>query len=159
MRRFTRVAASGKDARSLERTIRERRPWFAAGALVIAIGTVGALYGANAVATSSAQGARRAQSVAAAGIAANLQLVLQHEHDLVVSASAFFLNSAHPNEESFLQWAGDVGALARYPELLGIGEAVIVPASELAAFEAAASATKTGVGSSPTTFSVIPAGK
>jgi diguanylate cyclase (GGDEF)-like protein len=159
MRLTKRAIPAGRDAPSLEPSAPGRRPWLAAGALVIAIGTVGALYGANAVAASSAQGARRTQSVAASSIAGNLQLVLQHEHDLVVSASAFFLNSPHSNEESFLQWAGDVGALARYPELLGIGEAVIVPASQLPAFEAASRATQTGAGSSPTGFSVIPPGK
>jgi diguanylate cyclase (GGDEF)-like protein len=159
MRVIKRAALTGEGARSLEPTALRRRPWLSAGALVIAIGTLGAVYGANAVATSSAQSSRRTQSAAAAGIASNLQLVLQHEHDLVVSAGAFFLNSPHANEESFLQWADDVGALARYPELLGMGEAVIVPATELAGFEAASSETKTGSGSSQTRFSVIPAGK
>jgi diguanylate cyclase (GGDEF)-like protein len=152
MRAIKRATFTTRASRSREPTALRRRPWLVAGALVIAIGTAGALFGANAVATSSAQSSLRTQSAAAAGIASNLQLVLQREHDLVVSASAFFLNSPHADEGSFRQWAGDVGALARYPELLGMGEAVIVPASRLSEFEAASSETKTG-------FSVIPGGK
>ena len=159
MRLRKRATRSGKDAPALEPTPLRRRPWLAAGAAVLAVGTICAVYGANSVAAGAAQRSRRTLSVAAAGIATNLQLVLQHEHDLVVSAGAFFLDHPGANEETFLQWAGDVGALARYPELLGMGEVVIVPAADLAAFEKASSATQTGTGAVPASFSVIPPGK
>jgi diguanylate cyclase (GGDEF)-like protein len=75
----------------------------------------------------------------------------------VVSAGAFFLGHPDASRASFLQWARDVGALARYPELLGIGEAVIVPASALVAFKRAV--TGAGTGATTSAFTVVPPGK
>jgi diguanylate cyclase (GGDEF)-like protein len=158
MRRIKCAALADRPAGFADPTPLRTRPWLAAGALVIALGTLATVFGANAVAANAAQSSRRAQVVAASGIAANLQLVLQHEHDLVVSASAFFLDHPDASHASFLRWAGEVGALARYPELLGIGEAVVVPDSELAAFGEAAVASDAGT-TTPTPFTVIPAGK
>jgi diguanylate cyclase (GGDEF)-like protein len=134
------------------------RRWASLGALVVVLGSVGAVFGAAAAANNDATASRRGLATSTSQIATNLQLALQHEHDLVISAAAFFLDSENTSETAFLRWASSVQALNRYPELEGFGDATIVPASDLARF-AAQSTAAPATGSAPSTrFVVSPPG-
>jgi hypothetical protein len=70
-----------------------RRRWAALGTLVVAIGSLAAVFGATVTATRTASTSLRELATSASQIATNLQLALQHEDDLVVSAAAYFLDS------------------------------------------------------------------
>jgi diguanylate cyclase (GGDEF)-like protein len=110
--------------------------WAAATALFIAAAAVGALLGAHSVAHTDADKARLAFQVSSAEIASTLKLAVQHEEDLVISASAFIAGDPHASPAGFDRWAESVHALQRYPELKNIGLVKLVPASGLSAFRA-----------------------
>jgi diguanylate cyclase (GGDEF)-like protein len=131
-------SASGPRA---ARTFRRRRPsrggvWAAATALFVAAATAGSLLGAHSVAHTDADKGRLAFHLSSAEIASTLKLALQHEEDLVISASAYVASDPRASAAGFDLWAESVRAMQRYPELLNIGLVVRVQASELAAFKA-----------------------
>jgi diguanylate cyclase (GGDEF)-like protein len=115
---------------------RRRDTWALAAALLILAGVIGSVLGARAVAQSNADRGRLAFHLASAEIASTLRLAIQHEEDLVVSASAFVSGNPHASAADFDRWAESVHAMQRYPELQNIGLVVLVPASRLPAFEA-----------------------
>ena len=91
-------------------------------------------------------------------IAAIVELALLHEEDLVVDTEAFVLGEPHATEAEFLAWASSERAMTRFPELLGFGEALIVPASQLKAFaDRARTESNTGF-PPPKSFVVTPPG-
>ncbi len=110
--------------------------WAAATALLVIAGIVASVLGAKAVARSDADKARLSFNLTSAEIASTLKLAIQHEEDLVVSASAFV--SEHPNTSAagFDIWAESVHAMQRYKELQDIGLVAMVPAAQLSAFQA-----------------------
>jgi diguanylate cyclase (GGDEF)-like protein len=121
-------------------------------------GSAGAALAAHLVAHNDRQQARASFREAAADIASTLTLAVQHEEDLVVSARAYIVGNPGGSEADIRHWSAAVEALARYPELEGGGEVVLVPASRLAAFTArenADPATPLPHGSS---FEVLPPG-
>jgi diguanylate cyclase (GGDEF)-like protein len=137
---------------------RQRLLWAAAGVVLALAGSAAAVVTARVEARHAADKARQGFVTSSAGVASSLQLAIQHEEDLMASASAFVAGNPGASERQFVGWAKDVRALQRYPELLGMGHAVIVPASRLAAFAAAAvrhrvTALPGGV------FRVVPPGK
>ncbi|MHB8240741.1 MAG: bifunctional diguanylate cyclase/phosphodiesterase [Solirubrobacteraceae bacterium] len=110
--------------------------WAAATALLVIAGIVASVLGAKAVARSDADKARLSFNLSSAEIASTLKLAIQHEEDLVVSASAFV--SEHPNTSAagFDIWAESVHAMQRYKELQDIGLVAMVPAAHLSTFQA-----------------------
>jgi diguanylate cyclase (GGDEF)-like protein len=110
--------------------------WAATVALLSLVGVLAATLGARAVAHSDADKARLSFRLASAEIASNLRLALQHEEDLVISASAYVTGSSNVSPEGFDRWAQSVRAMQRYPELQNIGLLTLVPASQLHAFQA-----------------------
>ena len=127
----------------------------AASALVLA-GVAASLVAARFVANDRAAASRLAFHNSSQDVAVALQLAIQREQDLVVSAGAFMARSPDSSQAQFLAWSKSVRALARYPELEGMGFVVIVPATQLPAFAARINATQPA-GSAP--FTVLPAGK
>jgi diguanylate cyclase (GGDEF)-like protein len=87
-----------------------------------------------------------------------LQLTIQHEQDLIISTSAFVAGNPSASNLEFQQWMTSVQAFARYPELLEVGQAIIVPNSQLSAFAQRAEADPTGSLGAGTAFSVVPSG-
>ncbi|NNN09450.1 MAG: hypothetical protein HKL85_09705 [Acidimicrobiaceae bacterium] len=83
--------------------------------LLALVGTIGATFGANAVAHNSAEKARQAFTTSSSQIASTLQLAIQHENDLVVSAGAFVTGNPSTSQAQFVQWVTSVQALKRYP--------------------------------------------
>ncbi|HSZ15234.1 MAG TPA: EAL domain-containing protein [Solirubrobacteraceae bacterium] len=123
--RRLRAAASGR-----------RGFWAAVAVALVAGGTLASALGARAVSSSEASKARLAFHLSSSEIASTLTLALQHEEDLVVSASAFVSGNPNASAAAFDRWAEAVRALQRYPELRNLGLVQLVPASRLAAFEA-----------------------
>lgn len=122
----------------LSRAISKHRgAWGIAAGLLVLVGVIGSLFGARAVARSGADRERLAFHLTSNEIASTLRLAIQHEEDLVVSASAFVSGNPHASAADFDRWAQSVHAMQRYPELQNIGFVELVPASRLAAFEAA----------------------
>jgi diguanylate cyclase (GGDEF)-like protein len=142
-----------------ERVRRSARGWFALAAAFVVLATSAAVFAGFAVARSDANQSRQAFAAASADIASTLQLAIQHEEDLIVSARGFVVGNPHASEAQFLQWANSVQTLTRYPELSGFGYAVIVRQADLAAFEARSLAAPPGVVSPDGRFHVIPAGR
>jgi diguanylate cyclase (GGDEF)-like protein len=105
------------------------------GLLVIA-GALAAVFGANAVARSDADKAKLSFHLTSAEIASTLKLAIQHEEDLVVSASAYVTGNPDASAADFDRWAESVQAMQRYPELQDVGLITLVPASRLSAFKA-----------------------
>jgi diguanylate cyclase (GGDEF)-like protein len=99
-------------------------------------GSLASVLGARAVARSEAGKARLASHLASNEIASTLTLALQHEEDLVVSASAFVAGNPWASAAGFDRWAESVHAMQRYPELRNLGLVELVPATRLRAFEA-----------------------
>ena len=117
------------------------RAWTAVTALLVLVGVLASVLGARAVARSDADKARLAFHLASTEVASSLRLAIQHEEDLVVSASAFFSGNPNASPADFDRWAESVRALQRYPELKDFGLVIAVPASRLAAVEARMAAT------------------
>ena len=104
---------------------------------LLILGTLATLMGARQVLRSENQQSRQAFVASAAQIASTLKLAILHEQDLVENADALFVrNPANVTETQFLQWTASVAAFHRYPELQGISELQMVPASQLAAIAA-----------------------
>jgi signal transduction histidine kinase len=133
--------------------------WVAGAGFVVALGVIGSILAASTVARGDGQKAQRAFAASSAGVVSTLRLAIQHEQDLVLNTNAFWVS--HPNMSSavFDKWVQADHVIGRYPELLGLGTLVIVPASGVAAF---AARTTTGRAGSPRprgSFKVMPPGK
>jgi diguanylate cyclase (GGDEF)-like protein len=124
-------------------------------ALAVAIGgAAGSVFAARSVANSATARARAAFRQSSTGIAATLDLAIQREQDLLVTATGFFLGAPAAGNAQFRSWSTSVQALQRFPELVDWGEIQLVPASKLAAFAA-----RSAAGSAHTqTLHPIPAG-
>ena len=110
--------------------------WATITALLVLAGAIASVLGARAVARSDADQGRLAFHLASAEIASTLKLAIQHEEDLVVSASAFITGNPNATAAGFDRWVESVHAMQRYPELQNIGLVRLVSASDLAAFKA-----------------------
>ena len=111
--------------------------WAAVAALLTLVGVV---FAADSVAHSDAARSRQAFESSSAEIASTLQLAIQHEEDLILSGAAYLAGNPDGSNAQFLKWSDSIQALTRYPELHDYGNAVIVSASQLAAFAARAQA-------------------
>jgi diguanylate cyclase (GGDEF)-like protein len=110
--------------------------WAALAALCVAAGAVGSVLGAHAVARTDAAKARLTFPRTSAEIASTLKSAIQHEEDLVISASTFFASNPKASGPEFDAWARWAQPLRRYPELENLGFVALVRAPDLAAFEA-----------------------
>jgi diguanylate cyclase (GGDEF)-like protein len=118
--------------------IRRRGSLWATGAAVLLVfaGVLGAVFGAQTVASSDAQRQRLASHLTAAEIASVLKLAIRREEDLTISTSAFVANNPNVTPAAFDRWIESMLAIERYPELQNIGLVKRVGASQLKAFEA-----------------------
>ena len=138
-----------------------RRPhgvmfWALAASALVLVGVAASLAAGRFVANDRASASRLAFHNSSQDVAVALQLAIQREQDLVVSAGAFMARNPNGSQAQFLAWSRSVRALTRYTELEGMGFVVIVPHSRLPAFAARINATQPA-GSAP--FTVSPAGK
>lgn len=148
----------GSGAAALARATRHPA-WVVVAVLVLVAGMASAVVAARSVAGRDAEKSRQEFEQSSAAVASTLQLAIQHEEDLVVSAQGFVLGNPDATNTTFVQWADTVRALERYPELQGFGYVVLIPASQLGAFSARAIVDPVGPLSPDGTFQVIPAGE
>jgi diguanylate cyclase (GGDEF)-like protein len=110
--------------------------WAAVATALVLAGAVASVLSSRAVARSDADKGRLAFHLSSAEIASALKLTIQHEEDLVVTASAFVTGNPHASAADFDRWAESVHAMQRYPELQDIGLVTLVPRAGMGAFEA-----------------------
>jgi len=125
--------------------------WMAIAAVFIAVGAGSTMFAFSGVRVAAARSHKNFAS-SSVGIAATLQLAIQHEQDLIVSTESFVIGDPDPTQAEFTQWARDVDALKRYPELLDLVLMRYVPAAQLGAYAKAESLGRS------TPFTVTPAG-
>jgi diguanylate cyclase (GGDEF)-like protein len=153
--RWSRSAASGDEVSTP--SVR-RRAWSLVGVALVAVGAVGSAYAAIGVSRNATAKGQKAFATSAVEIAATLKLAIQHEDDFVVSGETFVLEHPDGTEAEFRAWASTMHAMARYPELLSIGDVALVPAAQVASFEARVTARPEG--SAPAApFVITPAGR
>ncbi len=141
---------SAAGTRSFRRRGSAFQLWVAVAVVVMLGGTAGAVVAARSIASRQVGDSRVAFTTASAQVASTLQLAMQHEEDLIYAASEFLAEKPDATAAEFARWQTAEQALRRYPELLGLGQAVIVPRAKLAAYAAAVAPNGS--------FRVIPAG-
>ena len=109
--------------------------WAVIALLCAVAGTIVSINGAHSVARNDAANSRRSFTATADGIAANVNLSIQREEDLVNSTSAFFAEHPNASPAEFTAWARRGHLLRRYPELEKLALVAVVRATQLAAFE------------------------
>ena len=127
--------------------------WAVLVVLLVVVGTMGSWLAASGFAHSAGQKSHKSFVTSSAEVAATLQLAVEHEQDLIVSAQTFVLGNPTATEAQFVQWADDMNVMRRYPELQGIGSMQIIPASHIAAFS------KLATTNYPAPFVIVPPGK
>jgi diguanylate cyclase (GGDEF)-like protein len=132
--------------------------WMAVAVVIFVGGTVGSAFAGLAIAGNASQKSHEAFATTSNEVASTLQLSIQHEQDLIVSARGFVAGDPTASNAQFVEWASSVDALGRYPELVGIGHSVIVPAAALPAFAARAVTDPAGPLAANGTFEVVPPG-
>ena len=111
-----------------------RHRWGAAFGVLLVLGAVGSVFAANAVARSSKQSALGAFHSSSAEIASTLQLAIQREDDLTLSATGYVASNPDVSNRQFAEWVSSLHTSERYPELGGLGYIAKVPAAALPAF-------------------------
>jgi diguanylate cyclase (GGDEF)-like protein len=104
---------------------------------LVALFLIGALLSANLsmkVAQADNSKTSRAFAALSVEVTSSLQLETQHEVDLLLASGAYLSGNPQVTESSFRRWAASLHALHRYPELLGMNNAVVVREFRLAAF-------------------------
>jgi diguanylate cyclase (GGDEF)-like protein len=117
-----------------QRGTRLGRVWPVAAVALVVVGVAISACAATAVAGDARVMSHQAFAASSAEIASTFRLAIRQQEDLVVSTSAFILGNPGASNADFRTWARLERALERYPELLGFGYGVIVPAAQLAAF-------------------------
>ncbi|HEX7526834.1 MAG TPA: CHASE domain-containing protein [Gaiellaceae bacterium] len=110
--------------------------WGVAALLVFAVVAVGFWFAGSTLARRDADKSRRDFRASSAHVASTLQLAIQHEEDLIVSAGGFVVGKPRASNAEFVRWASSVRALSRYPELLSMGYVRMISQSQLAGFVA-----------------------
>lgn len=91
-------------------------------------------------------------------VASSLQLDTQREVDLLLSGGAYLAGNSGVSEISFRRWSEAIHALGRYPELLGMSNAVVIRESQLTSFTRWADAHPWSSYGDPHDFSISPPG-
>jgi diguanylate cyclase (GGDEF)-like protein len=137
----------------------QQRLWSGAAALLLLGGSAAAVVAASVQSGHNGAEAKQAFRSSSGQVASSLKVAIQHEQDLMTSTSAFVAGNPTASNTQFRGWASAERALQRYPEVLGLGDAVVVPQSKLAAFAAASERDPAGALSAHGNFSVAPAGR
>jgi diguanylate cyclase (GGDEF)-like protein len=120
---------------------------------------LGSYFGANDLAQSNVQQAHQNLQTSSVEIASTLNLAIQHEQDLAISAGAFNVENPNASESSFIRWVNDVETFQRYPEILAVAEVEVVRPSQLKAFAARAAINERESKAPSQTFTLTPVGK
>lgn len=135
-----------------------RQFWLVLTASMFVAGSMFSIMGAKVVTRNDAQASRQSFATSSEEIASTLKLTIQNEQNLVVNTGAFFIDNRTPTKAQFRQETLATQTFARYPELIGIAEIIVVRASQLKAFEARELAGAAGTLGPGGTFQVEPPG-
>jgi diguanylate cyclase (GGDEF)-like protein len=135
-----------------------RARWLAAAIVLFLVGSVVTIFSSHQVARGDARSSRELAAITSSDIVSKLKLAIQHEQDLVVTTSAFFVRFPQSDQSQFRLWMASSRAFARYPELTGVAEVVIVPYAQLRSFEANALSDPAGSLGPNGTFGLAPPG-
>ena len=80
--------------------------WIAIAIGVVTVGSLGSFFGANSFGQSNFEHARQNLRTSSVEIASALNLAIQHEQDLAISAGAFIIEDSDASETNFIDWAG-----------------------------------------------------
>jgi diguanylate cyclase (GGDEF)-like protein len=127
--------------------------------VVFGLGTLGSFLGANNYSQNFVQHAQQNLQTSSVEISSALNLAIQHEQDLAISAGAYIVENPNASESSFIRWVNNVDAFQRYPEILAIAEVDVVHPSQLKAFAALAAIDATESKAPSQTFTLTPPGK
>jgi hypothetical protein len=133
-----------------------RWTWVLLAVLLFVVGSCGSVIGARTVAQNDHRVSQQTFSESSANIAGTLRLALQREQDLSVSARSFFIDHSDPTQAEFLQWIQSMSAFERYPELMGLAELKLVPASGLNGFVASKAIESSTGQASGGAFQIVP---
>ena len=162
IKRTTRAAIAGSSGTAFDATgaghAKLRVRWWVVVGLCVIVGVWASIIAASSIASSDAHKSRAAFTTSSGEVASTLQLAIHDEESLVINASSFLIERPDAANADLARWLSQTRAFERYPELVSLGFAVVVPASELAAFAAGAVADPSGPLSSDGTFEVIPGG-
>jgi diguanylate cyclase (GGDEF)-like protein len=111
-----------------------RSVWLIAATLLVAVATFGSFLGASVVANNDAQRSKASFVTSSMGIAASLQLAIQQENSLAISAQSFVLANPEATNTEFLSWIGTMQVAKRFPEVSGLGFVAIVRPGQLSQF-------------------------
>ena len=133
--------------------------WIAIAVVVIFLGFLGSFFGAKNLAQNDVQKAHQNLQTSSAEIASVLNLAIQHEQDLAISAGAFIVENPNASESSFIRWVNNEDAFHRYPEILAVAIVDVVHPSQLTAFAARAAIDEQESKAPSQTFTLTPPGK
>jgi diguanylate cyclase (GGDEF)-like protein len=140
-------------SQALRRVPHSVRVWVVIAALVVVLGSLSAIIGANAV--DDAQSARIHKSflTSSVEIAATLKLEIQGQQDLISSVHSFLVGDPNASQTQFTAWSNDIDVFSHYKSVTEVGVINYVTAAQLPAFEKRVSADQ------PTPFAIVPPGK
>jgi len=153
------ASAESFDESVVARFMWQRRVWIALSTLLVLGGSIASLLGATAQSHKHANRTRQEFRAASNDVAASLGVAIEREQDLVVSTGAFVASERGTADTGFVPWVRRQLASGRYPEIRGLGDAVIVPFSRLSAFAASQQRERAGSQGAKGTFTVSPPGR
>jgi diguanylate cyclase (GGDEF)-like protein len=119
------------------------------------VGITASILGSQAMVRSDNQRSREASTTSSIAIASTLNLAIDREQDLAVDTGAFVVNDPGASEEQFQRWVQSEQLFERFPELVGIGNVVLVTSAQLSGF---ASSADRSAQAPPGSFEVTPPG-
>jgi hypothetical protein len=82
--------------------LKEHSAWMAVAAIIFVAGTLGSILAGTAVAHNDGQKSHQAFASSSSDIGSTLQLAIQHEQDLIVSARGFIAGNPRASNEQFV---------------------------------------------------------
>jgi diguanylate cyclase (GGDEF)-like protein len=116
------------------RTSHSIRTWAVIAAIVVALGSVSSIIGANAVEDAQSQSIHKNFLTSSVAIAATLKLEIQGQNDLIESVESFLVGNPNATQAQFTTWSKDVRVLARYGAVTDLGVVDYVTAAKLPAY-------------------------
>src|ERR1700677_3121493 len=132
---------------------RSIRTWGVIAAIVVVLGSVSSIIGANAVDNAQSQRIHRAFLTSSVEIGSTLKLEIQGQRDLIGSVESFLVGDPRATQAQFTRWSKDVRVLQRYGAVTSLGVLEYVTAAELPAYAKRVSAQQA------TPFRIEPPGK
>jgi diguanylate cyclase (GGDEF)-like protein len=132
---------------------RSIRTWGVIAAIVVVLGSVSSIIGANAVDNAQSQRIHRAFLTSSVEIGSTLKLEIQGQRDLIGSVESFLVGDPRATQAQFTRWSKDVRVFQRYGAVTSLGVLEYVTAAELPAYVERVSAQQA------TPFRIEPPGK